>query len=114
MTKSATFHRISELSGVDQYVLVDSQARVIRHAMTDPEEMAEMVSTCGRCALAVGRARFRHLIFSRTRRNDFFIFPVGKYYLGVLKEKSVSPTELLERVTEFIKIFLNPEADKHP
>lgn len=113
MTEFEAFQTIIQLPGVDQYILVDSQARVIQHAMGQPDEMAEMVSVCGNCARALGQTRFRHLVFSRDRQDDFFIFPVGKYYLGVLKETSVSPSTLLDRVSGFIEAFLDPEADGH-
>ena len=40
--------------------------------------------------------------FSRETGQDLFIFPVGNYYLGVIKQENMETGELAERIIEFI------------
>ena len=101
------FPSILKVPGVDQYILVDRDAKIFAQAITEPIKMAEIVSFCGLHSQAIGKTNFRYLMFSRENQDHFFIFPVGKYYLGVIKQKNISNALLAENIIQFLKDFLN-------
>ncbi|OGR36142.1 MAG: hypothetical protein A3J80_02995 [Desulfobacula sp. RIFOXYB2_FULL_45_6] len=101
------FASILNVPGVDQYILVDRTAKIFAHAITDPKKMAEIVSICGVNSHIIGKTNFRYLIISRKKHNNFFIFPVGKYHLGVIKQENIDNSLLAENVIRFLKDFLN-------
>ena len=105
------FISILKVPGVDQYILVDRDAKIFSQKITAPETTAAMVSFCGLRAHAVGKSGFRYLVVSRETRDHFFIFPVGKYYLGVIKQKDISNAVLVENILQFLKDNFNQRQD---
>lgn len=108
------FSAILKIPGVDQYILVDRDAKILSRKIAEPEKMAKIVAFCGLKSSAVGKANFRYLAVSRETRDHFFIFPVGKYYLGVIKEKNTGNAFPAENIIRFIKDFWNRNQDFNP
>lgn len=107
MSNIERFKSILKVQGVDQYILVDKTGKIFVHSISEPEKMAEIVSQCGLHASAIGKTDFRYLVCLRSNPNSFFIFPVGKYYLGVIKQATVSNALLTKNILRFLKDFLN-------
>jgi hypothetical protein len=105
MPNTKSFAPILKLPGVDQYILVDRDGKIFSQAMAESQKMAEFVSFCGLNAQAIGK--FRYLAFSRENQGHFFIFPVGKSYLGVIKQKDISCTVLVGNILQFLKDSVN-------
>lgn len=104
------FRQIAEVTGVDQYIFVDQKGNIAAHDIQNPEQTAAMVFFCGKNSYAIGKTRLNHVIFSRRNHKDFFIFPVGNYYLGVIKEKTINNFVLTENIIKFLKDLLEKEA----
>lgn len=103
MTPLEAFTRISRVPGVDQYILVAPGGQIAAQAIKDPGNVARMVLTCGQNSSAVGRNQFKYLMFPRENQKNFFIFPVGKYYLGVVKSVNMNNITLADNITKFLK-----------
>ena len=107
MSNIKRFKSIINVAGVDQYILVDKAAKIFAHNMADPQKMAEITSICGSKSNTIGKTSVNYVMFSRENHINFFIFPVGKYYLGVIKQESINNDLLAENVLRFLKDFLN-------
>lgn len=107
MTSLKTFMQIAKLPGVDQYILVDRQGKIAAHDIKTPEQAATMVLTCGLNSEVIGRTRFEQIIISRQNQKNIFIFPVGKYYLGVVKQKQIDNIRLVNHIGKFLDRILN-------
>jgi hypothetical protein len=107
MPNTISFAAILKVPGVDQYILVDRDGKIFSQAMAEPQKIAEFVSFCGLNARAIGKTHFRYLAFSRENQDHFFIFPVGKSYLGVIKQKDISCTVLVDNILQFLKDNVN-------
>ena len=107
MPENEPFSSILKVPGVDRYILVDKDGKIFSREIPEPEKMADLVSFCGLKSHTIGKAHFRYLVFSRETRDHFFIFPVGKYYLGVIKHKDISNAVLVENILQFIKDNFN-------
>ena len=110
MTTLKEFIQISKLTGVDQYILVDCKGKIAAHDMKNPERVAGMVFSCGRNSFAIGKALFRYVIFFRKNQKNIFIFPVGNYYLGVVKQTNVNNFVLADNIIKFLKGLLKKKS----
>jgi len=97
------FKQISRLTGVDQYVLIDQKGRIAAHDIKDARRAADMVYSCGKNLFTIGKTRLRYVVFSRKNQKHIFIFPVGNYYLGVVKQKNMNAFVLADNIIKFIK-----------
>ena len=103
MATRKDFMKISTLTGVEGYILVDSQAKIAVQDIKDPQTMARITFSCGQNCFAIGRTQFKYLFFSRKNQKDFFIFPLGKYYLGVVKQGHADNSILVDTILKFIE-----------
>ncbi|WP_300463897.1 roadblock/LC7 domain-containing protein [Desulfobacula sp.] len=102
MIPRKAFMQIATVTGVDQYIVVDHMGQIIAHDIKDPERSAGMVFACGRNAYAIGKTRLKYVLFPRENQKNFFIFPVGNYYLGVVKEHSIDNSVLTDNIMTFL------------
>lgn len=96
------FAEIAEISGVKNYILVKNNGSIAARQIEEPDRIARVVLRCGKNSDAIGVPRFRYLMLARNNRENFIIFPVGNYYLGVIKEKNIDSMALVNSVLEFI------------
>ncbi|MCG8687858.1 MAG: hypothetical protein MI892_23475 [Desulfobacterales bacterium] len=82
--------------------MVDSQGRVITHDLRAPEDLSAMVASCGNAFVSIGSKRFKYASFSRRNNKNVLIFPVGKFFLGVIKEDGVRDFEAAEAVIKLL------------
>jgi hypothetical protein len=97
------FMQISNVSGVDQYILVNQKGKIIAHDIKDPEKTADMVFSCGQKSFSMNKNKSQYLIFSGKNKKNIFIFPVGNYYLGVIKSNIVDNSALTDNIIKFLK-----------
>ncbi len=113
------FTKIIKIKGVKKYILVKNNGKVAAHDIEDPKTIAMVVLRCGRNSDSFCLPRFKFLLFKRDNNENFFIFPVGNYYLGVIQENDISNLILVGRVLQFIKdlseknISLKPKKTNH-
>lgn len=94
--------KVARLEGVDRYILVDENGEVIIHNMNAYQNIGALIAQCGKQSYPIGKHRIRFLTFKRTYRNDLFIFPIGNYYLGVIKDTQIPAAELAGTILNFI------------
>ena len=97
------FMQISKISGVDQYILVNQKGKITVHDINDAERTADIVFSCGKKSFSRNKSKPQHLIFPRKRQKNIFIFPVGNYYLGVVKSEFVDNVTLADNIVKFLK-----------
>ena len=97
------FLQISKVSGVDQYILVDQKGKITAHDIKDSEKTADMVFSYGQNSFSINKSKSQYLIFSRKNQKNIFIFPVGNYYLGVIKSKFIDDSALADNIIKFLK-----------
>ena len=103
MTLSENLLQISQIKGVDQYIIVDHTGKSAGHDISDPHKASEMVFSCGKTIQIIGKNRFRYALFSRKNNKSILIFPVGTYFLGVVQKRGADPQILLNLILKFIE-----------
>ncbi len=106
MIFSEKFLQISMIRGVDQYIFLDNGGNIAAHEIKDPQKACEMVFACGQNIRAVGKNSFKYALFSRKNKKDIIIFPVGNYFLGVVKKKDTDTFVLVDTILKFLHALL--------
>lgn len=98
--------KISQLKGVHAYILVNTKARIITHSIQNPDHIAPMISFCGQQARFIGKTKFKYMVFPRDSQRDLLIFPVGNFFLGVIKSKETKAKLLADGILKIINSLL--------
>ena len=96
------FLQVPKIKGVARYILADRNGEVVIHNMKGYKNKGSLISFCTEQAWSIGRGKVHYLVFTRRSGEDLFIFPVGNYSLGVVKEKDIQTVELISSVLEFL------------
>jgi len=107
MSIAEALSHVKRIDGVGAYILLDGQGQIItcNDDMKAPEALSKMVYTCGRSLSLVGKSYFNYASFSRAHNPDILIFPVGNYYLGVVKDTGNRDFKTAQTVTEFLNVL---------
>lgn len=97
--------KVRKIKGVDHFIIIDRKGRVAASNIDLPGKTAEMIYSCGRRCRAIGKSRFTYCLFYRKNKRHFFIFPVGKHYLGVVKQENTDNFILTGAVKKFLADF---------
>jgi len=102
MVSLKDFLKIAKVNGVDKYIFLDSQGKIIANTMKHPGRSSHMVFNCGRNISAIGRSNLKYVVFSKKDGKDILIFPVGNYTLGVVKQQSIGSQLVAKAVLVFL------------
>lgn len=107
MSLAEVISHVKRIDGVGGYILLDSKGKIIAHDedMKAPGKLSKMVYSCGRRLSSVGKKYLKYASFSRAKNRDILIFPVGNYYLGVVKETGIVDFEAAGAVMEFLNVL---------
>jgi len=102
--------RINQIDGISQFVLCRHDGHVITHNMDDCDDLSSVATICGINAQAIqttiGFSGFRCLTLSRPGREHCHIFPIDKYFLGVIQSPDASSSALIGEVQNFLQTLV--------
>jgi hypothetical protein len=102
-TYSEKLLNLSKTVGVEQYIIVDQMENIAAHNIRDPEKIARIIISCAKNAFAIGKPNIEYVIFHGNNQRNFFIFPAGNSYLGVIKQQNISDITLTDNILNFLK-----------
>jgi len=106
--------RISRIKGVDQFVLCRHDGHVITHNMDDSDDLASVATLCGMNAQAIqstiGFSGLRSLSLRRQGRRHCHIFPIDKYFLGVIQQQDQPSEEVIQDVQKFLQSLVRQKS----
>lgn len=114
MGMAELFSVVSNIKGVQGYILIDRKGNIVGHDTGSPEILSKMVYSCGKTLFSMANKNFKYASFSRQSKKDILIFQAGRYFLGVIKQPGIKDFEAAEAVMEFLTVIagkrLNREA----
>ena len=120
MSKLELFTKqIGLISGVEGYIIVRRSGDIITHNMSNPEDLASMVTMSGLGASdimqTIGFTRFNHLSFNRMGKRDFLIFFLNRYFLGIQQIAGTDDQQLATEISQLLENLLqqNPNEVEH-
>ncbi|WDP92977.1 MAG: roadblock/LC7 domain-containing protein [Desulfobacter sp.] len=108
MRMAEVLSNVKRINGVDGYILLDGKGNILAHNddMKAPEKLSRMVYFCGRKLSVIGKKYFKYASFSRQNNRNVLIFPVGNYYLGVIKQTGIRNFRAASAVMEFLDVLV--------
>lgn len=103
MAKLEDFKKIIEIHEVKNYILVTDTGTIVMHRSPSPETLAGLVVSCGKSCKGPEKWCSGFLMVARQNQENLFVFPVGRYYLGVMKQATASNTSLVKKVLLFLR-----------
>lgn len=98
--------RISKVDGVAGCLLVRHDGVLLGQTVAEPENYLSLMVISGRLGREVmERAGFsycRHHCFSRTGKDHFYVFPIGRYLLGIVQRSDCYVPDMLATVYRLI------------
>lgn len=100
---------VKDVDGVDECLLVKEDGQLLGHMIDDPEKFAALLAIGGKYARDImGRMGFtycRFLSFERSGGQTFHIFPVDKYYLGIVQSPEFPLDKMIKRVSYLLSLI---------
>ncbi len=100
--------RLLQIEGVNQYILIKNDGDIISHnvKIDYSETLSSMIVFCCFSGDALksdmGFSKFKYLILLRKSKEHLIVFPLKKFFLGILQHPDMSIPDLVDEVTQFI------------
>ena len=116
MRLAEVLSHVKRIKGVEEFIVLDGKGNPLAYNsdMGAPEKLSKMVFFCGRKLSKIGRQYFKFASFSRQNNRDVLIFPVGGYYLGVIKQSVAGNFETATAVMEFLNVIVGKSKREAP
>ena len=98
--------RVAAVDGIAGCVLVREDGEILGSNFDDPDLYTSLMILGGTSACSimdkVGFSHCTHLSFNRKGKQHFSLFPIGKYYLGVIQAPDCYVPDMLQAVLRLI------------
>ena len=98
--------RIDQIDGVAGCLLVKNDGALLGQTVDDPEVYSTLLQISAGLSAdimeKIGFSYCRYVSFNRTNNQNFYIFPIDNYFLGIVQNEDCSVTTMLETVYQFI------------
>lgn len=101
-----SFLDIVKVRGVDNYILIRDDGRIISHNVKNPEPVSKLVVDTGHYCLDIqekGLGKFNHIIMNSRNGERLIVFPMGKFFAGIVSNSKVDGSETIAGVFTFLK-----------
>ncbi len=99
--------RVDGINGVASCLLVRKTGELLGHTFDQPGQYQELIAYAMRCSAgiqdAVGVSCCKHISFCRSGKENFYLFCIGGFLLGVLQRADSSAPDMLDAVYRLIK-----------
>ena len=108
-------HRVDEVEGVEGCLLVRDDGHVVAQTIENAECYSSLLVISGGYARElrgkVGFSLCRFLTFHRGGKQDLHVFPIGRYFLGVIEKPDCVHREMLDTLTYLVSRVSSPGGD---
>lgn len=98
--------RIDQIDGVAGCLLIRDDGAVLGQTVDDPELYSTLLQMSSQASSEImtntGFSYCRYLSFNRFNMQNFYVFPIDKYLLGIVQQADCSVAAMLERVYQLI------------
>jgi len=106
--------RVNQIDGVAGCLLVNSDGTLLGKTLDNPEVYSTLLQVTsglsGEIMSNVGFSYCRYISFNRFNMQNFYVFPIDKFLLGVVQQADCSVSAMLERVYQLIGKVSTSEA----
>jgi len=107
--------RISTIPGLKHFILARNDGQLVSHNLTDPDNLAAMTTLCGmysgQIQESLGFSKFRHMVLYRENQEHLLLFPLDRYFLGVVHQIGIDQEKMLDNISQFLTSLLSKRKD---
>jgi len=100
--------RINQIEGVDGCLLIKDDGSPLGHMIDDAKKLSSLLTIGGKYARDImdkaGFTYCRHLTFDRENGEKFYLFPVDKFYLGLMQTPDCPEEEMIKKVNYLLSL----------
>ncbi len=93
---------ILKIDGVTNYILVRDDGHTLSHNFNNLEALPSIVTfnglNCEALKPLMGLTYFKYLSYTRKNDEKLLIFPLGKYFLGILQQPEAYTPDIVDKV----------------
>lgn len=118
-TANEFIEHIARVDGVAGCLLVRSSGQLLGQMTIDAaEDYATLMALCSNLSAgvmeSVGFSYCRHICFTRSDQNHFYVFPIDKFLLGVTQNSDCYVPDMLEAIYRLIgRVSTRRATDSH-
>lgn len=106
---------ILQIKGIVNYILVRKDGYILTHNCENPNSLSSVITFSGLSSELVikpmiGLTFFKYLIYSRKNNEKLLIFPLEKYFLGIVHHAEAYTPDIVEEVNRMIDRITQDEA----
>lgn len=111
-SKSKFLERLTKITGIKSYILVRQDGEIMTHNFEDenPETISSILLftalNCEKIKSGFGFRNLRYLSISKENNENLLIFPLEKYFLGVMQHPNVDSIDLIKELTGFTNAIM--------
>ena len=98
--------RINQIDGVAGCLLIKNDGVLLAQTLDDTEVYSALLqistSLSADIMEKIGFSYCRYISFNRTNNQNFYVFPIDNYLLGIVQKEDCSVAAMLEAVYRFI------------
>ena len=107
MTKVTEINKLAEVEGVESFIFVRRDGKVVAENMDNAVSMASTIVmsglNCESMETLVKEKRYKYLSIERESGKDLIILSLGNFFLGIIKAQEYQSREILDATYSFLK-----------
>jgi hypothetical protein len=107
MASARDFAQLEQLDGISRVLLVQGDGQLINKTTGDGEIYGPLIAAsgtqCDTLSADMSGSRYLYLCLERKSGQDILVFPLGRYYLGIIKHAESERQEIIDNVIYFLK-----------
>lgn len=101
---------ILQINGILNYIIVRKDGHILSHNCKNPKILSPFIIFSGlSCDVvikpAMGLTYFKYLIYTCNNNEKLLIFPMEKYFIGILHHMDAYTPDIVEEVTELLELM---------
>jgi hypothetical protein len=98
--------RVGAVAGVEGSILLTSEGKLLGHSLTNPDRFSALMlvgqKSIDNIMTNIGVDYCRYYSFYQDDGHHFHIFPIGKFFFGVLQQPQSDENRLIEQLLKLV------------
>lgn len=99
-------NRVDAVEGVESCILVTSEGKLLGHSVANPDRLSALMLVGQKSLETImvnsGVDYCRHYSFYQDDGRNFHVFPIGKFFFGVVQQPQSDAETMLNRVGKLV------------
>lgn len=107
MASTSDFSKLKDIEGVGQYILVRNDGHIVTHNTSNAVELSSTIvmsgQNCKNLENFLDCGQCMYLCIERNNGNNLLVFPLGKYFLGIVEESDSDTKTTVDSIINYLR-----------